>query len=162
MGPLNDQPAAPPPSSPASPSLTPPPTSPGDLPSAPPMPPPAPASTGAIKPEVTQAAGGSKKPVMIAIIIVLIIAILGIGGFFIFNIMIKPADEEPAETEETAGSSNQDIENLNTEVKQIEITDPEADLMEVDQQINTIDASASPSAAVKPAASAKASPTIDR
>ena len=161
MGPLND-PLAPPP---AAPPPGPPPTPPGDLPAAPPpaMPPP-PSMTvpSPVQPEVTQASGGSsKKPMMIAVIIVLLIAILGVGGFFAFNGMNKkPAEQEAGtNTGEMSDTTDQDIENLNTEIEQIEIADPAGDLMEIDQQITAIDASASPSAAVKPSASTKASPS---
>lgn len=156
MGPENNS-LTPPPTTP--PPAVPPPTPPGDLPAAPVIPAPEPVAPTAVKPEVTQAPGGSsKKPMMIAIIIVLIIAILGVGGFFAFNTMQqKPAAEaEPVKTEEgTEDTSKKDIENLNSEVAQIELTDPDADLAEVDKDIAAIDAS--------PASSASASARpIDR
>ena len=84
---------------------------------------------------------------MIAIIIVLVIAILAVAAFFAFNMMNKDATQDTGDKmEETSDISSKDIEELNNEVEGITLTDPDSDLMEVDQQINSIDASATPSA----------------
>jgi len=158
MDSTND-PLAPPPA-PPTPPLTPSPTSMGDLPPAPPaatQPLPQPVIPPA--PEVTQSAGdtGSKKPMMIALIVALVIAILGVGGFYAYTIMGTPKDVETEQTKESPDTSSQDIKNLGAEVQDIELADPETALMEIDKEITALDAT--PAASVKPSASVKATPT---
>lgn len=115
-------------------------------PSIPPPNPPAP-SSGAVPvvPVITPAGGGSKKPVMIAVIIVLLIAILGTGGYFAYKMMGVPEQTEE-QTETTVDNTGKDLGNLETEMQGIQITDPESDLVEINQDINALDSPASPSA----------------
>lgn len=117
-------------------------------PAVPPPIPPTPAGGSVpVIPEVTQAGGSSKKPVMIAVIIVLLIAILGTGGYFAYKMMGVPKQAEE-QTETSVDTTGKDLGNLETETQEVQITDPDSDLLEIDQDINALDASASPSAAI--------------
>ncbi len=113
----------------------------------PPPPPPGLPSQLPPSPEVTQAKGGSKKMMMV-FIMVLIALILAVGGYYYYITMQKAPSGANPETENTAASVNE-FDGLETEVKNIEVTDPADDLMDVDKEINLLDASASPSASVK-------------
>lgn len=115
-------------------------------PSIPPPNPPA-SSSGAVLvvPEMAKSGGSSKKPVMIAVIIVLLIAILGTGGYFAYKMTGVPEQTEE-QTETTVDNTGKDLDNLETETQGIQITDPESDLVEINQDINALDPSASPSA----------------
>ena len=108
-------------------------------------------------PEVTQAPPGSKKPMMIALIIVLVIAILGVGGFYAYTLMSAPKDTKTADETKAPDTSKADVEALNSEVVGIDVPDPDAALTEIDTEITALDAT--PAASVKPSPSAKASPS---
>ena len=80
---------------------------------------------------------------MMAIIVVLILLILAAGGFYYYQMMAaQPAEEVQTDTT----TDNSELDSLNEELDSVQITDPEGDLMEIDQQIITLDASSSASA----------------
>jgi uncharacterized protein HemX len=119
-------------------AIPPAPETPISAPSMPPPPPPASAPAS-----VTQAGegSGSKKKMMMTIIIVLIVAILAAGGFYYYQ-MMSGNTETPENTDQTT-SGGEDLEKLNTEVKEIQVTDPEGSLAEIDEQITSLDSTAS-------------------
>lgn len=96
-------------------------------------------------PQVSQSSGGSKKMMMI-IIVILILAILGVGGYYFYmQYASKGSSTTPAPDAQTA----QDLSALQTEVESIEVTDPSGDLMEIDSEINLLEATPAASATTK-------------
>jgi uncharacterized protein HemX len=107
----------------------------------PPAPEPTPATASTpVMPNVTQSSGGGSKKSMMIIIIVLILAILGAGGFYYYQMMSKDSGETAASP---TPADNKDLDNLNTEVESIEVSDPDGAMMEIDTQIAGLDATAS-------------------
>lgn len=87
-------------------------------------------------PEIKQSSGGKKM--MIIIISILVLAILGVGGYY-FYMQYSQKNKQPVpETNQT----DQDLVNLQTETEKIELTDPSGDLSEVDSEINLLEATA--------------------
>lgn len=83
-------------------------------------------------------ASGSKK-IMITIIILLMLAVLGVGGYYFYT-MPKTTDT-PKEKEDN--QPEQDFTVLETELDSIEVIDPEGELAEVDKEIALLEATPS-------------------
>lgn len=91
-------------------------------------------------PQVNPSSGGGKK-MMIIIIAVLVLAILGVGVYYFYMQYGKKSPQPETQTTQ----STQELNNLQTEVESIEVTDPAADLVEVDKEINLLEATPSAS-----------------
>ena len=87
-------------------------------------------------PEVSKPQGSSKKIMFVGIIVVVLI-ILGIGVYYFYSTMNKPVSE-PEVTE--APQSTEELDQLNSELEGVDVTDPEGDLVEVDQEIILLEA----------------------
>lgn len=83
-------------------------------------------------------AHGSKK-IMITIIILLILSILGVGGYYFYT-MPKTTDTPEGKAD---SQPEQDFNVLETELDSIEVIDPEGDLAEVDKEIALLEATSS-------------------
>lgn len=88
-------------------------------------------------PEVSKT-GGSSKMLWIIGIIVLILVVLGGGYYFYTN-----TNKEISKSGSTKSQPDAGLTSLETELKSIEITDPEGDLAEVDQEIGLLEATPS-------------------
>lgn len=89
-------------------------------------------------PEITQSSGGGKK-MMTIIIIILVLAILGVGGYYFYTQYAQKTTQPVPQTVQP----DQDLINLQTEADGIEVTDPSGDLVEVDSEINLLEATPS-------------------
>lgn len=89
-------------------------------------------------PEITSSSGGGKKMMMI-IIIILVLAILGVGGYYFYMQYTRKVTQPAPQTTQ----QDQDLVNLKTEAESIEVTDPSGDLVEVDSEINLLEATPS-------------------
>lgn len=83
-------------------------------------------------------APGSKK-IMIIVIILLTLGILGVGGYYFYT--IPKTTDTPQEKEDK--QPEQDFSVLGTELDSIEVIDPEGDLAEVDREIALLEATSS-------------------
>lgn len=104
-------------------------------------PPPPPAAGSGLPPELSAVpdgkSGGSKK--MMIVIALIVVILLGIGGYYFYSTMMN----QPGETPETDTQSDADLTGLETELEQIQVTDPDGDLLEVDKEITLLEATPS-------------------
>lgn len=92
-------------------------------------------------PDISKTSGGSKKMMMV-IIIILVLAVLGVGGYFAYSMMGSKTDSSE-EAQEEVTTPTPDLSGLETELEDIEITDPERDLAEIDKDISLLEATPS-------------------
>lgn len=78
---------------------------------------------------------GSKKMIVMLLVIFLVVAILITGGFLLYN-MVSNNNPDLQPPDATQGSLNE----LNSQVQNTEIQNPDAAITQLDQQISTIDA----------------------
>lgn len=82
---------------------------------------------------------GGKKMMMIGVIVILLL-LLGGAGYYYYSTMTGTPVEEVVETQSVPDS---ELTNLQTEIDQIEVADPEADLAGIDEEIKLIEATPS-------------------
>lgn len=89
-------------------------------------------------PVVSASSGGSKK-IMIMIIVILILAIIGAGVYYFYS-----SDKPEKEAEEVVDNqSMSELTGLEGDLENIETSDPENDLTELNQDINLLEATPS-------------------
>ena len=97
-------------------------------------------------PEVTQSSGGSKK-MMIIIIIILVLAILGVGGYYFYMQYASKGSKSTSSSPDIKTAP--DLSGLKKEADGIQVTDPTGDLVDVDKEINLLEATPSASSSAK-------------
>lgn len=95
-------------------------------------------------PQVNKAPGKSGKFILMSII-VLIVIILGIGGYYFYaNMNLSGNKQTPESPKATQNNQNkEEVAGLATELEELELTDPEGDLEEINQEINSLEATQS-------------------
>lgn len=92
-------------------------------------------SMPAVTPEaVSQGPGGSKKMVMIILLVFLAVALLLGGGVFMY---MRAQNSKIQESPETA-QSTQVLNNLSTDINNVDIATPGAEFSTVDGELNSL------------------------